>query len=126
MRVHSAHKPGLGPRRSRTLSDIMSQIDEAIEDEAKCASYGYGNALWGIDLKSSYTELLKSVLNAGGEFEIHVARISTHGLKLYGQELAEELSNKRVVDIRIPIQSTSDRIMKMMNRKIMLKKFRIT
>ena len=46
--------------------------------------------------------------------------------KLYGQELAEELSNKRVVDIQIPIQSTSDRIMKMMNRKIMLKKFRIT
>lgn len=112
------HKPGLGPRRSRTLSDIMSQIDEAIADEAEVVHLmGMETALWGIDLKSSYTELLKSVLNAGGGFEVHVAQFQPHGLKLYRQELAEELSNKRVVDIQIPIQSTSDRIMKMMNRK---------
>ena len=104
----------------------MSQIDEAIEDEAEIVHLmGMETALWGIDLKSSYTELLKSVLNVGGEFEIHVAPFQPLGPKLYGQELAEELSNKRWSIFRYPFNQHQI-TMKMMNRKIMLKKFRVT
>ena len=112
------HKPGLGPRRSRLLSEIMDQIQEAVDDNAEIVHLmGMETALWGIDFGSSYVELLDSVINAGGQFDIHIAQFQPHGLKLYGDDLASLMCHKRVTDIQIPIQSTSDRIMKMMNRK---------
>ena len=69
------HKPGLGPRRSRLLSEIMDQIQEAVDDNAEIVHLmGMETALWGIDFGSSYVELLDSVINAGGQFDIHIAR----------------------------------------------------
>ncbi|MDB2528251.1 radical SAM protein [Alphaproteobacteria bacterium] len=112
------HKPGLGPRRSRPLTEIMEQIQEAVEDNAEVVHLmGMETALWGIDFGSSYVELLDAVITAGGRFDIHIAQFQPHGLKLYGDDLASLMCHKRVTDIQIPIQSTSDRIMKMMNRK---------
>ena len=112
------HKPGLGPRRSRTLVDILNQINRANKTGIDVLHLmGMETALWGIEFKSNYVELLDAVLKIPGGFEIHIAQFQPHGLKLYGSDLAKLMSNKRVTDIQIPIQSTSDRIMKMMNRK---------
>ena len=94
------HKPGLGPRRSRTLSDIMSQIDEAIEDEAEIVHLmGMETALWGIDLKSvipSSSKVSWMLVVSSRSMLLNFNHTDSN----YGQELAEELSNK-VVDIQI-------------------------
>ena len=112
------HKPGLGPRRSRSLNDILRQISNAQKTGIDILHLmGMETALWGIEFKSNYVELLDAVLNIDENFEIHIAQFQPHGLKLYGEDLSILMSNKRVSDIQIPIQSTSDRIMKMMNRK---------
>lgn len=113
------HKPGLGPRRSRSMADILDQIQAALESDSCDILHlmGMETGLWGIDVGSSYPELLERVLALSESFAIHVAQFQPQGMKMYGNRLVSLLSNKRVVDIQIPIQSTSRRIMKMMNRK---------
>ena len=112
------HKPGLGPRRSRTLDDILEQF-QSFEDEKVDVVHlmGMETGLWGLDFGMGYPDLLEAVIELPGKFEIHVAQFQPHGLKLHGQRLVDAFSHRRVTDIQMPIQSTSDRIMKMMNRK---------
>jgi tRNA A37 methylthiotransferase MiaB len=78
---------------------------------------GMETGLWGLEFGLGYPDLLGPLLDRDDPWEIHVAQFQPHGLKLHGERLVEQFSNRRVTDIQIPIQSTSDRIMKMMNRK---------
>ncbi len=112
------HKPGLGPKRSRTLEDILEQF-YSFQDEPVDVVHlmGMETGLWGVELGMGYPDLLEAVLDLPGKFEIHVAQFQPHGLKMHGQRLTDAFSHRRVTDIQMPIQSTSDRIMKMMNRK---------
>jgi tRNA A37 methylthiotransferase MiaB len=112
------HKPGLGPRRSRTLDDILEQFQSFENEQVDVVHLmGMETGLWGLDFGMGYPDLLQAVIDMPGTFEIHVAQFQPHGLKLHGQRLVDVFSHRRVTDIQLPIQSTSDRIMKMMNRK---------
>ena len=112
------HKPGLGPRRSRTLEDILEQFRTFEgEDVDVVHLMGMETGLWGLDFGLGYPDLLERVTDLPGKFDIHVAQFQPHGLKIHGQRLVDAFSHRRVTDIQMPIQSTSDRIMKMMNRK---------
>ncbi len=112
------HKPGLGPRRSRPLDDIMSQVAKCVEENVKVVNLmGMETALYGNDVDSSYPELLRKILDFSDAYEVHVAQFNPHGIDQYYDELLPLFSNPRVSDIQVPIQSTSTRLLKMMNRK---------
>jgi tRNA A37 methylthiotransferase MiaB len=112
------HKPGLGNRRSRPLEEIMSQISECVRDGVKIVNLmGMETSLYGIDVGSNYPELMQTVLDFDDSYEVHVAQFQPTGVYRYYDKLLPLLQNKRVTDIQIPIQSTSPRIMKMMNRR---------
>jgi len=61
--------------------------------------------------------LLKAVLEFDDSYEVHVAQFNAYGIDRYGESLLPLFQNKRVTDIQTPIQSTSSRLLKMMNRK---------
>jgi ribosomal protein S12 methylthiotransferase len=112
------HKPGLGPRRSRPLDDILSQISKCVEEGVKIVNLmGMETALYGIEVGSSYPEMLRKILDFSDTYEVHVAQFNPHGIHLYYDELLPLLQNTRVSDIQIPIQSTSTKLLGMMNRK---------
>lgn len=112
------HKPGLGPRRSRTLDDIIKQISVCVNEGVQIVNLmGMETSLYGVDVGSSYPELLQKVLDFDDSYEVHVAQFQPTGIHKYYDELLPLFQNKRVTDIQTPIQSTSKRIMKMMNRK---------
>jgi len=112
------HKPGLGPRRSRTVDDIMTQVAKCGDDGVKIINLmGMETALFGNDVGSSYPELLRKILDFSDTYEVHVAQFNPHGIHLYYNELLPLFSNPRVSDIQVPIQTTSTRLLKMMNRK---------
>mgnify|MGYP000533685523 CR=1 FL=1 len=112
------HKPGLGRRRSRPLDDIMKQIAKCVEEDVKVVNLmGMETSMYGMDVGSSYPELLRAVLEYSDTYEVHVAQFQPQGIYRYYDELLELFKNKRVSDIQTPIQSTSARIMKMMNRR---------
>jgi len=112
------HKPGLGPRRSRPLDDILSQISKCVEEGVRIVDLmGMETALYGIEVGSSYPEMLRKILDFSDTYEVHVAQFNPHGIHLYYDKLLPLLQNTRVSDIQIPIQSTSTRLLQMMNRK---------
>ena len=78
---------------------------------------GMETALYGKDVGSSYPELLRTILEFSDAYEVHVAQFNPHGVYMYYDELLPLFSNPRVSDIQVPIQSTSTRLLKMMNRK---------
>lgn len=111
------HKPGLGKRRSRPVDDIISQIKQCVVENVKIINLmGMETSLYGIDVGTTYPELLKAVLEFDESYEVHVAQFNPNGIKAYYDELLMLLKNKRVTDIQIPIQSTSKRLLKMMKR----------
>ena len=112
------HKPGLGNRRSRPLVEIMEQIQGCIGDNVKIINLmGMETSMWGIEYGSNYAKLLKAVLEFNETYQIHVAQFNASGVARYGDELLPLFQNKRVTDVQAPIQSTSTRLLKMMNRK---------
>jgi len=112
------HKPGLGPRRSRPLDDVMSQIEKCVQEGVKVINLmGMETALYGMDVDSSYPDMLHKVLEFSDTYEVHVAQFNPHGVHLYYDELLPLFKNPRVSDIQMPIQSTSTRLLKMMNRQ---------
>jgi tRNA A37 methylthiotransferase MiaB len=112
------HKPGLGKPRSRSMKDILGQINNCVKEDVKIINLmGMETSLWGRDIGSTYPKLLREVLNFNDSYEVHVAQFQPTGLYLYGEKLIDLFKNKRVSDIQMPIQSTSSRIMKMMRRK---------
>ena len=112
------HKPGLGPRRSRPLNDILNQIAECVKEGVHVINLmGMETSLYGIDVGTNYPEMLDKVLDYDDSYEVHVAQFQPTGIHKYFDDLLPLFQNKRVTDIQTPIQSTSSRIMKMMNRK---------
>ena len=112
------HKPGLGPRRSRPLDDILFQISKCVEEGVRVIDLmGMETALYGIEVGSSYPDLLRKVLDFSDAYEVHVAQFNPQGIHKYYDELLPLFKNPRVSDIQVPIQSTSTRLLKMMNRQ---------
>lgn len=112
------HKPGLGPRRSRPLDDIMTQIAKCVDEGVKVVNLmGMETALYGRDVDSSYPDLLRHVLDFSDSYEVHVAQFNPYGINEYYDELLPLFSNPRVSDIQVPIQTTSTRLLEMMKRK---------
>ncbi len=112
------HKPGLGNRRSRPLEEIENQIRECVQDGVKIINLmGMETSMWGIEHGSNYAKLLRKVLELNDSYQVHVAQFNASGIARYGKELLPLFQNKRVTDVQAPIQSTSTRLLKMMNRK---------
>ena len=112
------HKPGLGPRRSRPVDEILGQITQCIKEGVRIVNLmGMETALYGLEFGSSYPELLRRVLELSETYEVHVAQFNPEGIHRYHQELLPLFSSPRVSDIQVPIQSTSSRLLKMMNRR---------
>jgi threonylcarbamoyladenosine tRNA methylthiotransferase CDKAL1 len=112
------HKPGLGQRRSRPLGEIEEQIHQCVKEGVKVVNLmGMETALYGIEVGSSYPELLARVLEMHESYEVHVAQFNPEGVHKYYDELLPLFQNVRVSDIQVPIQTTSTRLLKMMRRK---------
>ena len=112
------HKPGLGKRRSRKLEDIIDQVNEANKEEIdRIVLMGMETAMYGIENKTTFPMLLDQIMKIKGNFEVHIAQFNPFGIQKYYEDLMRIMVNKRITDFQAPFQSTSKRILTMMNRK---------
>lgn len=112
------HKPGLGGRRSRKLDDILQQINEAEKEGIdRIVLMGMETAMYGIEHNTPFPMMLNEVMKIKGDFEVHIAQFNPFGIQKYYDELIKTMVNKRITDFQAPFQSTSKRILEMMNRK---------
>ena len=104
------HKPGLGPRRSRKIDDILEQINVANNEGIdRIILMGMETAMYGIEHKTPFPMLLDEVMKIKGNFEVHIAQFNPFGLQKYYNELIKTMVNKRITDFQAPFQSTSKR-----------------
>ena len=116
------HKPGLGPRRSRplVLTDILGQIAKCIDEDVKVVNLmelGTRRSMARTSLCCIPNCCERSLNSAIPECRSTSRSWNPHGVDPHDDELLPLFSNPRVSHIQVPIQSTSTRLLKMMNCK---------
>lgn len=111
------HKPGLGERRSRTVEDIVAQVKRLVNFNTRIIVLtGMETSFYGMEHGTNFAEMLEAVMQIDDSFEIHIAQFQPQGIHKMYDELLPLLQNKRITDFQLPIQTTSNRLLKMMRR----------
>lgn len=106
-----------GRERSRELSDIVEEARAAIAGGAReLLLLGQNVNSYGKELGTSFSELLREINALDGEFRI--CYMSSHP-KDFSTELIDTIAGCEKVTrhFHLPVQSGSDRILKLMNRR---------
>lgn len=114
-----------GRERSRKAEDIISECKSLINEGYKeITLLGQNVNSYGKDLPDgiSFSELIERIANIGGKFRL---RFMTNHPKDFSHELADVIKNNPNVCkcVHLPIQSGSDRILKLMNRRYTAKDY---
>lgn len=114
------HKLGAGQLESRSIKNIVTDVLLAQNEGATIIHLtGLDTASWGLDLGKHFSELIFQVLHhCDAGLDIHMAQYNPEGLGVGARfdGLAKAFSDPRVVDIQLPIQTASQRLLKLMNR----------
>lgn len=105
-----------GRERSRELSDIISEVENAVKNGAReILLLGQNVNSYGKDLGTSFPELLRRINAIDGEFKI--CYMSSHP-KDATRELVDTIAECEKVTrhFHLPVQSGSNRILELMNR----------
>ncbi len=105
-----------GRERSREFDDIIAEVREALNNGAKeILLLGQNVNSYGKELGRSFSELLRAVNSLDGEFRI--CYMSSHP-RDFTKELIDTIAECEKVTrhFHLPVQSGSDRILKLMNR----------
>lgn len=113
--VYCPHRIGIGRERSRPLEDVVEDVRQAVEAGGDwIVLEGNNSGSWGLDFdpQQTFPDLMDGIWSLDGDFEVHVGDFAPHWVRRYGEVLFPE----RVTDIKIPIQTTSARLLKLMGR----------
>ncbi len=105
-----------GRERSREKSEIIKQVKQAVESGAKDIwLLGQNVNSYGKELGTNFAELLRAINSLSGEFRI--SYMSSHP-KDATKELIDAIAECEKVTrhFHLPVQSGSDRVLKLMNR----------
>ena len=105
-----------GRERSREFSDIIAEVKNALNGGAKeILLLGQNVNSYGKELGTSFSELLRAINALDGEFRI--CYMSSHP-RDFTKELIDTIAECEKVSrhFHLPVQSGSDRILKLMNR----------
>ncbi len=103
--------------KSRPLNIIIKDIKKSIkEGYSKIALVSEDDGAWGQDLNSNITELIKEINKIKGDFKITFTYFNPQWFIKY-PALFKLLKSKKIEKtINIPVQSGSNKILKLMNR----------
>lgn len=116
--TYCPHRLGAGKLVSRDEEDILKQINILNkEDLNTIVLTGIDTASWGRDTGKTFSDLLKSVLeDLREDISVHIAQFNPEGLMDDFYQLVELCKDKRVKELQLPIQTTSQRLLGMMKR----------
>lgn len=119
--AYCAIKKAKGNVKSRPLADIIKDFKKGLRSGYKmftllsdeCGSYG-------VDIGTNFSRLLNEIGRIKGDYAINIYYFEPRRLKLLFKKINPRIF-KRVRTICIPIQSTSQRIVNLMNRNYKLR-----
>jgi MiaB/RimO family radical SAM methylthiotransferase len=121
---YCAIKKARGSIKSKPISDIISEFEIGIDHGfRKFILWGDDIGAYGLDIGSSYIKLLKTIINnipSKIDFHIFLHRLNPQWIIRSMEDVCEILASNKIKMIYSPIQSGSDRILKLMNRNYTL------
>ena len=113
--VYCPHWLSIGRERSRPLAEIVEEVSQAYaRGDREFVLEGNNAGSWGLDFKppASYPEMLEAVMAATGESRIIIGDFAPKWVLEYG----EAIVHPRINDLKIPIQTTSSRVLERLGR----------
>ena len=114
------HKVGAGGVSSRPVDVVVADVRTAIAEGARIIHLtGLDTASYGREVGGNFGRLLAAVLaGVGDEAVFHITQFNPEGLGAGDdfETLLRACSDPRVVDIQLPIQTASERLLGLMKR----------
>ena len=106
-----------GRIRSKAKEDVINEVSKLVRDEYKeIVLTGIHTGRYGIDINTSLEELLKELIEIPGIYRIRLSSIEINEITPGIIKLLKE-SNVMAKHLHIPLQSGSNKILKLMNRR---------
>ncbi len=122
------HKVGAGSVKSRPMDVVIADVRSAIAEGARVIHLtGLDTASYGKEVGDYFGRLLAEVLaSVGDEAVFHIAQFNPEGMGSGDdfETLLRASSDRRVVDIQLPIQTASERLLGLMKRDYRLSSVR--
>lgn len=114
---YCAIKKAIGEHKSKPLDQCLNELKKGLDqDFKKIVITADDIGAYGMDIGSSFPELLDEMTKIPGEFKISIMGLNPKWIVKYVEELEGILKKQKIASITIPIQSGNNRILKLMNR----------
>lgn len=112
-----------GRIRSKNKKDVISEVTELVKEGYKeIVLTGIHTGKYGLDINSSLEELLENLVKIPGLYRIRLSSIEINEITPRIIKLLKE-NSIMAKHLHIPLQSGSDKILKLMNRKYTKEEF---
>lgn len=110
-------KKAIGPFKSKSLEECINDFKKGLDNGYKEFVITADDAgAYGVDIGSSFLELLDRFTSLEGEYEISVQDLDPKWVVKYIDGLEKIFQKGRITSVNIALQSGSSRILKLMNR----------
>lgn len=117
-------KKARGNLKSFRLSELDEKFKNLIKQSKEIWLCSEDAGCYGLDIKSSLPELLEAILSNEGNYRIRLGMMNPQWLDRYFDQLADLYNDKKMYKfLHLPLQSGSDRILKLMNRAYTFDKY---
>lgn len=110
-------KKSTGTFHSKPLEQCIDEFKKGLSEGHKSFIITADNTgAYGIDIGSSFSELLDKLTQINGEYKLSIRDFDPRWLVRYIDDFEEIFKKNKVIILDVPIQSASERILKLMNR----------
>ncbi len=119
-----AVKKARGALHSYSIESLDKKFKELLKHSKEIWLTAQDTGCYGKDIGTSLAKLLKTLLQNQGDYRVRIGMMNPHHLKKMLSSLLKLLNDKRIyLFLHVPLQSGSDRMLKLMNRKYDTKLF---
>lgn len=114
---YCAIKKAIGRLKSKPLDQIIREFKCGLAEGAKYFALAADDVgLYGLDIKSSFAELLDEMTKIPGDYEISLGSLDPRWAVRYADDIGRILKRDKIKLIGIPFQSGNPRVLKLMCR----------
>ncbi len=118
---YCAIKYAIGNARSKSMDQIFSEIENILssKNDIKIVLIGDDTGAYGLDINSTFADLLDKLTNIEEIRQINIEEINIHWLVKDYKNISAVLKNPKFKHLWLALQSGSERILRLMNRPIL-------
>jgi len=110
-------KRARGPVKSRPAADIVAELKKTYKPGRVINLVADDCGSWGVDIGKTVFELVGEISEAFPDAGVDFCYINPYWMEKYPDEYVEMCRTKNINSLNVSIQSGSDRIIKLMNRR---------